>query len=113
MSDPKEKIEEKNTVAEEEIDKERAKREEIYTQMLEDEEGGSKKGKKKALIIALVIFVLLAISAVSTVFALVNTGNEKIYKNISIDGMNVSNLTKVEAIEKLKKETREKNRIAS
>ena len=62
-------------------------------------ENGQKQTKnKKVWIIALVILTIVIIIAIlSTIFALVNIGNTKIMKNISIGEMDVSNLTKEEA----------------
>ena len=62
------------------------------------ENGQKQKKNKKVWIIALVILTIVIIIAIlSTIFALVNIGNTKIMKNISIGEMDVSNLTKEEA----------------
>ena len=61
-----------------------------------------KKSKKKFIIIGIIIVVLLLIGLfVSTIFALINIGNEKIIGGISIAGVDVSGLSKEEAKSKL------------
>ena len=62
-----------------------------------------KKVKKKArkIIISIIIVGIMAF-AFSTVFALTNMNNEKIISGVTIKGIEVSGLTKEEAISKLK-----------
>lgn len=55
-----------------------------------------KKNKKWIIISIIILFIILLLF--STIFALINIGNEKIIKGISIENIDVSNLTKEEAI---------------
>lgn len=71
----------------------------------------NKKSKKKYIVIACIIAAVVVIGVLlSTIFALVNIGNEKMISGISIEGIEVSGLTneetkaKVEAIYNQKKE---------
>ncbi len=56
----------------------------------------SKKSKKKLMIIGIAIFIFLLL-LVSTVFSLMNIGNEKLLKGITILGIDVGGLTAEEA----------------
>ena len=61
-----------------------------------------KKSKKKFIIIGIIIVVLLLVGLfVSTIFALINVGNEKIVSGVSIAGVDVSGLSKEDAKSKL------------
>lgn len=51
--------------------------------------------------IAIITIILIILIFISTIFALVNIGNEKIISGISISGVDVSGLSKEEAIAKL------------
>ncbi len=62
------------------------------------------KSKKIIVVIGVVIILIF----ISVIFSLINMGNDKIYKNISIQGINVSGLTKKDAEETIKKIYREK-----
>lgn len=69
----------------------------------------NKKSKRKFLILSVVIGILLIIGLfVSTIFALINIGNEKIIKGVSISGIDVSGLSKEEAKEKIESVYNEK-----
>ena len=58
--------------------------------------------KKKIITISLITSFLVVFALIfSTIFALINSSNEKIIKGISIKGVNVSGLTKEEAKKKL------------
>lgn len=58
----------------------------------------NKKSKKKYIIIASVIAAIIVIGLLlSTIFALINIGNEKMMSGISIEGIEVSGLTNEEA----------------
>ena len=59
-----------------------------------------KKKRKKAIITLLILVIVIALF-VSTIFALVNINNNKIMSGISIAGINVSGLSKEEAMAKL------------
>ena len=62
----------------------------------------NKKPKKKRIVIACVIALIVVIGVLfSTIFALVNIGNEKIISGISIEGIEVSGLTNEEAKAKI------------
>ncbi len=60
----------------------------------------------KKIIVGIAIILILII--ISVVFSILNMGNDKIYKNIYIQGINVSGLTQKDAEETLKKLYREK-----
>lgn len=65
-----------------------------------------KKIKVKSIILIVIcVFILLFLSVI---FSLLNMGNSKIYKNISIQGINISNKERQEAEELIKKLYREK-----
>ena len=58
----------------------------------------NKKSKKKYIVIACIIAAVVVIGVIlSTIFALVNIGNEKMISGISIEGIEVSGLTNEEA----------------
>ena len=59
-----------------------------------------KKKRKKAIITLLILVIVIALF-VSTIFALVNINNNKIMSGISIAGIDVSGLSKEEAMAKL------------
>lgn len=57
------------------------------------------KINKKIIIILIIVFMVL----ISVIFSLLNSTNNKIIKGIKIEGIDVSNLSKDEAIEKISK----------
>jgi len=59
---------------------------------------------KKRIIIILIILIAILISLLSTIFAINTSLNDKIISGISINGIDVSNLTKSEAYSKLTSE---------
>ena len=64
-----------------------------------------KNKKRKGLIIFLIIIIIALFSIIiSTVFALLNKNNTKIIQGVHINNINVSNLSKEEAITKLENE---------
>lgn len=65
---------------------------------MEDENKVKKKWIKPVLIISIIIVILLFIS---TIFSIININNEKIISGISINGIEMSGLTKEEAKAKL------------
>ena len=81
---------------------------------IKKEEGNITKNKKntKKIVITLIIFIIVLLF-VSTIFAIVNINNNNIIKGVYIQGIDVSNLTKEELIEKLNTKTKEilKNEI--
>ena len=60
-----------------------------------------KKKMSLKLKIAIITMIFIILIFISTIFALVNMGNEKIISGISISGVDVSGLSKEEAIAKL------------
>lgn len=58
-----------------------------------------RKKRKKAIIISLILVILMAIF--STIFAFININNEKIISGVTIKGIEISGLTKEEAMAKL------------
>ena len=68
----------------------------------EKEEKEKKKSKNKGIIIAIVIAVIVVLGmALSTIFALLNMNNEKMVSGLSIQGIEISGLTKEEVKAKL------------
>ena len=55
-----------------------------------------------------IIFIIIFLIFISIIFSLLNMGNNKIHKNISISGIDVSSIEQLEAEEKIKKIYREK-----
>lgn len=79
-----------------------SKKKEISKHMKEMEEKPNKTNKRKKIIIASIIGVIIIIALFfSTIFALININNNKIIKGISIEGIDMSGLTKEEAKSKL------------
>ena len=73
------------------------------------ENNKKKKNKRKLLILGVVIGVLLLIGLfISTIFALINIGNENIINGVSISGIDVSGLSKEEAKQKIESAYNEK-----
>ena len=58
------------------------------------------KSHKKGIIISIII-ILILIALFCTIFALINIKNDKILKNVSVLGLDVSNLSREDAINKL------------
>ena len=65
----------------------------------------SKNGKKK--LVAISIIVLVIILLLSTVFGIIPSCNDKVVNGVSINNVNVSNLTKQEALSKLTNELKD------
>ena len=73
------------------------------------ENNKKKKNKRKLLIFGVVIGILLLIGLfISTIFALINIGNENIINGVSISGIDVSGLSKEEAKQKIESAYNEK-----
>lgn len=93
--------------------KEKTEKNEEYKDMLklENQEGTKdereetpsieKKKSKLGLILIIIVSVILLLGIFSTIFALINMGNDKLIKGIKIDQIDVSNMTKEEAKNKL------------
>lgn len=81
-----------------------------YSEILQnDNNGKEKKSHKKCYILLLVLLLLVILAFLfSTGFALCNIPNNKILNGISINGIDVSHLTKQEAEEKVKNQIAEK-----
>lgn len=98
----KEENKENNKIKEEQKseEKQEEKKEEKKTKSDKKEEQKDVKSRKKIIIILTICIVfLLAIAIFSVIFALININNNKIISGINISGINISNLTKEEAIE--------------
>ena len=109
VTDIKEK--DKAIVNEKQGDKEKAKDEQnkdLKNKAKEEKKKNSKENRKskekiskaKKIIISIIIVVIIAL-LFSTVFAVTNINNEKIISGVTIQGIEVSGLTKEEAIAKL------------
>lgn len=62
----------------------------------------NKKGKKKGVLIGVIIGIIIIMGIIiSTIFALVNINNDKIFSGVSISGIDVSGLSKEEAKAKM------------
>ena len=98
------KNQEEEVIENKEETSKKTKHKKIKKQNTNKDEKFSKDEKKtrkiKKIIISIVIVVIVAM-AFSTVFALANKNNEKIISGITIKGVEVSGLTKEEAIAKL------------
>lgn len=66
------------------------------------------KKKKKLLIIGILITIIIIGIVFSTIFALLNINNEKIINGISISGIDISNMSKEEAKDKIQNMFEEK-----
>lgn len=62
-----------------------------------------KKRKRRTVTILLVLFIVLAVTALSTVFALLNTNNPNIAQGVYVKNIDISGLSVDEATEKLRK----------
>lgn len=60
---------------------------------------GKEKSNKKVIIICSIIAIIIVIAILSTIFALINSKNEKMLNGISINGISVSGKDKVEVKE--------------
>ena len=61
----------------------------------------SKSKNKKIISLVIVILIILILLILSTIFSILNINNEDIISGIYIEGMDVSGLSKKEAMEKL------------
>lgn len=69
----------------------------------------NKLKNKKVIIISIIIIVTAIILFLSTIFAIMNSNNEKIISGVTIEGIEVAGLTKEEAKEKLNAVYSDKN----
>lgn len=56
--------------------------------------------KTKKMVCGIIIFIIIVLFT-STIFAIININNEKIVKGVYIEGIDVSNLTKEEAVDRI------------
>ena len=105
------KVEEKKETPKFKKSEEKLKEQEKEMDKMENNK--KKHSKRKYIILAVIVGILLIIGLFfSTIFALVNIGNEKIMKGVSIAGIDVSSLSREEAktkIEEVYKEKKEKD----
>ena len=102
------KVEEKNETPKFKKSEEKLKEQEKEMDKMENNK--KKHSKRKYIILAVIVGILLIIGLFfSTIFALVNIGNEKIMKGISIAGIDVSSLSRAEAKTKIEEVYKEKN----
>lgn len=83
-----------------------SKKDEIETKNYAEvnEEVRVKKSKKGIIIATIVSIIILLVIIFSTIFAIINRNNDKIFTNINIDGISVAGLTEDEARAKLSEE---------
>ena len=67
-----------------------------------EEDKNPKKGKTWTKLLIIIIVILVIGILFSTIFALININNSKILSGISIEGIEVSGLSKEEAMAKVK-----------
>ena len=97
-----EKIEELEDVKEENQEEKKFKKSKEKSKKVKKEIKNMSEHKKRKWVIPLVIAIILIIAAFcSTIFAVVNINNEKIISGISISGVDISGLSKEEAIAKM------------
>ncbi len=100
ISEKTEEIE--NSKKEKKFERINEKKKDLSKHLKSMEENDKNNNKKKKIIIATIIGVLIIIALFfSTIFALININNDKIIKGISIEGIDMSGLTKEEAKSKL------------
>lgn len=101
MENTIEQTEEEKLTLDEVIEKERNEKEKIEN----NKEINPKKTNHILKIIIIVIAIALFIAIFSTIFSILNINNTKIISGISIKGIDVSNLSKEEAIKKIEEKT--------
>lgn len=89
--------------------KKKKETEENQTKKVKEQDISIKTKEKRIQVIAIVVTICVVILIViSILFALMNINNDKIIARVNIEGIDVSNLTKEEAMEKVKKTIDEK-----
>ncbi len=68
---------------------------------IQDKDNNAKKGNTKYIVPVIIVILICFIILFSVIFALINVSNEKILEGISIMNVDVSGLTKEEAIKKI------------
>lgn len=92
-----------NSKKEKKFERIEANKKDLSKHMKSMEENLKNNNKKNKIIIATIIgVVIIVVLFFSTIFALININNDKIIKGISIEGIDMSGLTKEEAKSKLK-----------
>lgn len=82
---------------------ENVEKEEINQEPIKKEEPEKKSSSKKTIIPIVIVTIIICLALFfSVIFALINMNNDKILSGISIMNVDVSNLSKEEALEKLK-----------
>ena len=76
---------------------------ESNTNIVEYKKAKKQKSKKGLIVLLFFVFIVLAIVIFSTIFSLININNTKIMKGVFVNGVEISNLTKQEAVELLNK----------
>ena len=73
------------------------------TYVVEYKKNQKTKSKNWLIVLLIFMFLVLAIVIFSTIFSLININNTKIMKGVFVNGVDISNLTKQEAVELLNK----------
>ena len=98
----KEKVLEENQNLENKGESKEEKKEEQNIQEVKEVETHENNNTKIWIITLIIIAILVIVAAVfSTIFAIVNMKNPKIIKGVTVHGIDISNLTKEEAIDKM------------
>ena len=71
------------------------------TEKTEYQKVKTKKSKKGLIFVLILIFIILAVVILSTIFSLINMNNTKIMNGVFVNGVDISNLSKQEAVELL------------
>lgn len=101
----KNKEEKKESEEKEIVIEEKEENPEIVEEIQEEKKVKNKKNK-----IIIITILLIAILFISTIFAIINLKNDKIISGVKIEGIDVSNLSKEEAINKIDKKIQEINK---
>ena len=98
----KEKVLEENQNLENKGESKEEKKEEQNIQEVKEVETHENNNTKIWIITLIIIAILVIVAAVfSTIFAIVNMKNPKIIKGVTVHGIDISNLTKEDAIDKM------------
>ena len=91
----------KNTEQNKEIEKIETEKKEIEKETKPEPELEEKHNNKFWVILVIIAIMVILIALFSTVFAIVNIKNTKMIKGTTVSNIDISNLTKEEAVEKL------------
>lgn len=86
------------------VDKKNSEAEKVTETKINEEKKVSKFTKKKKIIFFISIIFILFICLFSTFFAILNNSNDNILKNYFVSGIDISNLSKEDAIKKIQTE---------